>query len=791
MMILSRLELTNFKRYRSFLLELEEGLIGIIGKNGSGKSTLFEAILFALYGELKNRGSKDTVRNSDAGEKENVSVTLTFLIENTTYSVTREFRGKTLSAYASLSKNEEVIATGAKEVTQIISKLTKMGREAFLHTLFASQKELASLGTLKNEDRKKMIRKLLGLAKIDFIETLLVEKARDLRRDIQAFSQVVLSEENRKVKQEEITKYTAQKDLFSKEIEIKQKELELEKAKELSLKKELEDFRKTKELKQKLAAEIELAKNSEKNNQLNQERLSKELSLLELKAKELQPLEAVKESYENLANTLKEQEKLKEFHLRKEGLEKEQTQLREQYLRSKKTLGMLQEESQKENPLQIELTQIVQSLHTCHESLEAKEKQIQSIQAIISAEQNQIKLTEEKITKIQELGSNSPCPTCTRVLLEEYDNVLASLRDTITKNHSLKIAEKTIKLTSLLEQKKQLLEQKKSYENIHLELSKALSIIQSKKQDLLKEEETFRRCEIQGKANKEELEKLQNYVYNPEIHQKFIQEYQKQKPLYEQFLALQTELKRVKPLQKELIQTKETHKQLRITCQEKESAFTLVLYDAQKDTLTLKAHEDILKSIEQITTDIHTQKIQNAQIEGEIKSLELVLNNDATQQKTLSLKQNDLVEYEKIKLSLVGFKNKLNSKVAPRISHLASNMYAQITKGRYQHIEVSNEFEFFIYDEGKKYPLERFSGGEIDLANLVLRIAISQTLSELNGTSNLGFLAFDEVFGSQDESRRMEILEAFHTIKEQYRQIFLISHESEIKEMFEKVIELS
>ena len=34
------------------------------------------------------------------------------------------------------------------------------------------------------------------------------------------------------------------------------------------------------------------------------------------------------------------------------------------------------------------------------------------------------------------------------------------------------------------------------------------------------------------------------------------------------------------------------------------------------------------------------------------------------------------------------------------------------------------------------------------------------------------YFIVNEVFGSQDESRRMEILEAFHTIKEQYRQIF-------------------
>lgn len=34
----------------------------------------------------------------------------------------------------------------------------------------------------------------------------------------------------------------------------------------------------------------------------------------------------------------------------------------------------------------------------------------------------------------------------------------------------------------------------------------------------------------------------------------------------------------------------------------------------------------------------------------------------------------------------------------------------------------------------------------------------------------------------QDDERRLEIMEAFHTIKEE---IFLISQESEIKEMFE------
>ena len=190
------------------------------------------------------------------------------------------------------------------------------------------------------------------------------------------------------------------------------------------------------------------------------------------------------------------------------------------------------------------------------------------------------------------------------------------------------------------------------------------------------------------------------------------------------------------------------------------------------------------------SNDLNNMKVDIAKIQGQIKTIQAALDKNQEHLTKLQIKKDDLKDYEKIKISLGEFKTKLNSKIAPRISDIASNIYSIITKGKYQHIEVSNDFDFFIYDEGVRYPIERFSGGEVDLANLVLRIAISKTLAELNGSNSIGFLAFDEVFGSQDENRRMMILEAFHTIKEQYRQIFLISHEIEIKEMFERVIEL-
>jgi exonuclease SbcC len=249
-------------------------------------------------------------------------------------------------------------------------------------------------------------------------------------------------------------------------------------------------------------------------------------------------------------------------------------------------------------------------------------------------------------------------------------------------------------------------------------------------------------------------------------------------------------LKRVDSIKEELQTSISNQDKYNLELLQKDLEFQAIKYDEVKHQEKIKQYDEVQAKKDSLTAVINELKVKIATIQGQIKTIQESLNNNEIQLSKVQTKKDDLTDYEKIKISLAEFKTKLNSKVAPRISDIASTMYAQITKGKYQHIEVSNDFDFYIYDEGKKYPIERFSGGEIDLANLVLRIAISKTLSELSGASSVEFLAFDEVFGSQDENRRMEILEAFHTIKEQYRQIFLISHEMEIKEMFERVVEV-
>ena len=51
-MILDRLVLKNFKRFRDEKICFKDGITGILGNNGTGKSSLVQAIFFALYGVL-------------------------------------------------------------------------------------------------------------------------------------------------------------------------------------------------------------------------------------------------------------------------------------------------------------------------------------------------------------------------------------------------------------------------------------------------------------------------------------------------------------------------------------------------------------------------------------------------------------------------------------------------------------------------------------------------------------------------------------------------------------------
>ena len=128
------------------------------------------------------------------------------------------------------------------------------------------------------------------------------------------------------------------------------------------------------------------------------------------------------------------------------------------------------------------------------------------------------------------------------------------------------------------------------------------------------------------------------------------------------------------------------------------------------------------------------------------------------------------------------FKSEVIARITPALSEIASGLFAELTEGKYAGLELNDEYDIEVLDAGKKYELARFSGGEEDLANLCLRLAISKLISERAGSA-LNFLILDEIFGSQDQVRKRNIVNAFNQLSRQFSQIILITHVEDVKDM--------
>lgn len=788
-MILSSLKLQNFKKYRDFEIGFDEGLTGIIGRNGSGKSTLFEAVLFVLYGE--SRGAKENLKNARAGEKEAVSVELEFEIDGRSYKVARELRGKALTARAKLYDSEDaLLSDGAREVTTAVAKLVGMSKEAFLHTVFASQKELTALSGLKNEERKKIIRKLLGLEKIDKIEEEIRKTLTDINRDVKSYAEILLSEEALKSIHE--AKEAKQKEAETLKISVagivasmKAKQSEIDVAQ-----KELTTLQSQKEAYTKLQNDQNMIAQNLTNASSSLQNLTTKLKELSAKQSQYEAEKHLIEAFTQLENSLKTHQAAKEKQLSFEGLQKEQMALRSQYKSIEHEIKSLEKKLAKLDKIKAHYKDRKKTLEVAQNSLKEIESHEKKLRDEISRYHGQIDDVRIKVEGIRKLGRESGCPTCTRPLLDEYDKVIGTLEETMKRLQDEEIAKREKHLKELTNKKeKEQIIQKAIEKEIH-DLAAELKVLESDAKQHERKQKEFEGITARGMANKEALAKLGEIVYDKAAHEKAIADHSALVSKQKELIGLQSLIAQIPATQKEIESLEVRIKTLESEKEAKAKEIAAQTYDAKLHESKTTGYALLLKVKDDINVVLRAEERKEEAVRGEIKAIEKELETDARQRKQLQSKLDDKNDYEKLKLFMGEFKNKINAKVAPRISELASSMYASITRGKYESVEVDEAFDFYIYDEGVRYPIERFSGGEIDLANLVLRIAISKTLSELNGSGGVGFLAFDEVFGSQDEERRMEIMEAFHTIKEQYRQIFLISHEREIKEMFERVVEL-
>ena len=139
---------------------------------------------------------------------------------------------------------------------------------------------------------------------------------------------------------------------------------------------------------------------------------------------------------------------------------------------------------------------------------------------------------------------------------------------------------------------------------------------------------------------------------------------------------------------------------------------------------------------------------------------------------------------------LSGFRNSVVASVGPRLAVQAAELFGELTDNEYDRLEVDPEsYGLQICDGGIPDDLERFSGSEVDLANLALRVAISEHIRFQSGGA-VGLLVLDEVFGPLDEERRNRMLLALERLRGRFRQILVVTHSTEIKEQLPNAVEV-
>jgi len=92
-----------------------------------------------------------------------------------------------------------------------------------------------------------------------------------------------------------------------------------------------------------------------------------------------------------------------------------------------------------------------------------------------------------------------------------------------------------------------------------------------------------------------------------------------------------------------------------------------------------------------------------------------------------------------------------------------------------------------VLEDGVPKPV--ISGGEEDLCNLVLRLAISQMIAERAGQV-FSLLILDEVFGSLDEARRANVMELLRRLNDRFEQVIVITHIEQVRDGLDRLVQV-
>lgn len=129
-------------------------------------------------------------------------------------------------------------------------------------------------------------------------------------------------------------------------------------------------------------------------------------------------------------------------------------------------------------------------------------------------------------------------------------------------------------------------------------------------------------------------------------------------------------------------------------------------------------------------------------------------------------------------------------RIRSEIVRIAGEILEEVS-GKYSLLKIDDDFNIMVEDEGEYYPISRYSGGEVDMIAVSVRVAISEYLMRFGPDGeSYSFLILDEVFGSQDLEHREKMINMLRSLEERFPQIIAISHFSDVQGQFDNTIQV-
>ena len=782
-MRLNSLRLSNFRQHVDTFIEFETGLTGIIGPNGSGKTTILEAIAWALYGQDAARGKKETIRSLSAGAGARVKVELDFQLGGHRYRVER---GLT-SAELYLDGAEEPIANSLTGVSEMLRRRLGMTREEFFNTYFTGQKELDVMASMAPSERAQFLSRVLGYERLRVAQRLVREKGRlvgaeatGLRTALPDAAHVerIHDEAVARLTQasERVRASTTRRDRATHEMsEIAPRWLAAQQEREQL---------------QEALAELRVAESEAAAYARDAERIGRELAdvaaaddELQHLAEELRPLAALSEELQALDALARDEGRRNALLDTERALEEELSRLRERRTR-------IETAPSREEEAILELEQMRAMLELVEGELEAKRtewvRDRQEADTKRTALREQYAEVKEQRERLVTAGEDGTCPICERALHDHYRSVLDHFDEQMANliadgkyfnSRIEQLEEMPGEVRELDERRRSTFEEVGKLERRLAKVQLAVQELTSLTRDLHAREQRFalvhaERVAIPG-------------TYDVARH-----------------AAARRELERLRPLDGRATRLATLMERRPVLESERDRAAAGVA-SAQGRAAKLPARRDVLAFSEQgyaalraryesAAAELRSAELDAVAANGEAAGAHAaVARGEQTRQELARVRtQLEALDrsrrlHDELDRAFTDLRTDLNVQLRPEIGEVASSFLTDLTDGRYDELELDDSYNLTVLEDGTPKPV--ISGGEEDIANLCLRLAISQMIAERAGQT-FSLLILDEVFGSLDEARRQNVVQLLRGLHDRFEQVIIITHIEQVREGLDRVI---